>query len=138
MRIRSFKLRSTDGKDPHVRIVPATDEAGCPFEGPGVDLRGEAAARVFARAEPLFDAIRAFEPGIVIRTLSFDLDRPRLLATLEPTTPEADPRPRVVRLDQGPALSALAPLGLALAEELVEEARVMLAARAAREENGVG
>jgi len=126
VRIRSFKLRFTDG---HARVVPATDDAGCPFQGPGVDLRGERAEEAFRQAKPLVDALSAFEPGVVVRSLSIDVERGRLLATLLPTTPEADPRPRVVRIEGGGAMSALLPLAQRVADSLVDLARPVLAAR---------
>lgn len=91
-----FKLRIWDR---HVHAVAATDPEGEPFDGPGVDLRGEAADRAFEAAQPLWDLLHQLEPGIRVRSLSLHLERPRLLATLEPTTPEADDRPRVIRLD---------------------------------------
>ncbi|MDI3285770.1 hypothetical protein [Polyangium sp. 15x6] len=126
MQIRSFKLRVADR---HVRVVPKTDAEGCPFSGPGVDLRGERAAQALAAAGPLFEALASFEPGVVIRSLSFDFERERLLATLEPTTPDADPRPRVVRIDGGPALRSLLPCATALATSLSELAKPVLAER---------
>lgn len=126
MQIRSFKLRA---RDHHVRVVPATDHEGCPFSGPGVDLRGERAGQALEAARPLFAALAAFEPGVVIRSLSFDLERGRLLATLEPTTPESDARPRVVRIDGGPALQTLLPLAASLATSLSDIATPVLAAR---------
>jgi len=125
--LRSFKLRIADR---HVRIVPAEDERGCPFAGPGVDLRGEWAARALEAAAPVLCALRDLEPGIVIRSVSIDLERPRLLATLEPTTPEADPRPRVVRIDEGPALRAILDASGPLQRLLLEAAHRALAARA--------
>ncbi|MDI1476077.1 hypothetical protein [Polyangium sp. y55x31] len=126
MQIRSFKLRVADR---HVRVVPKTDAEGCPFSGPGVDLRGERAAQALTAAGPLFEALASFEPGVVIRSLSFDFERERLLATLEPTTPDADPRPRVVRIDGGPALRALLPLATTLATSLSALAAPVLAER---------
>jgi len=126
VRLRSFKIRV---EDIHVRVVPATDASGCPFSGPGVDLRGPSAEEAIRRAEPLFEALRSFEPGIVIRSLSVDLEKDRLLATLQPTTPDADERPRVVRIDGGPAMQSLMPLARSLAEALAELAKPVLAAR---------
>ncbi|MDI1435287.1 hypothetical protein [Polyangium sorediatum] len=126
MQIRSFKLRVADH---HVRVVPMTDAAGCPFAGPGVDLRGERAAQAFAAAGPLFEALASFEPGVVLRALSFDFERERLLATLSPTAPDADPRPRVVRIDGGPALQILLPLAAVLATTLAALAAPVLAER---------
>lgn len=93
-----FKLRPWDR---HVHAVAATGPDGERFEGPGVDMRGARAEEVFEAGEPLWAALQELEPGIRIRSLSLDLERPRLLATLEPTTPEADPRFRVIRLDAG-------------------------------------
>jgi hypothetical protein len=124
--LRSFKLRIADC---HVRIVPAKDERGCPFSGPGVDLRGEEALCAIEAAEPIARALRALEPGIVIRSVSIDLERPRLLATLAPTTPEADPRPRVVRIDDGPALRAILEASGPLQRLLLEAAYRAIAAR---------
>ena len=126
MQIRSFKLRVADR---HVRVVPKTDAEGCPFAGPGVDLRGERAAQAFAAAGPFFEALASFEPGVVLRALSFDFEQERLLATLSPTTPDADPRPRVVRIDGGPALQILLPLAAALATTLAALAAPVLAER---------
>lgn len=101
MELRSFKLRLADG---HARVVPRTDARGCPFSGPGVDLRGEEAADAFRAAAPLIAVLAHAEPGITVRSIAVDLERPRVTATLDPTTPGADPRPRVVRLDDGPLL----------------------------------
>jgi hypothetical protein len=130
--LRSFKLRIADR---HVRIVPAKDAQGCPFSGPGVDLRGEEAERAIAAGEPIASALCAMEPGIVIRSVSIDFERPRLLATLEPTTPEADPRPRVVRIDEGPALRAILEASRPLTHLLLEAAHRAIAARAPEPEN---
>jgi hypothetical protein len=94
--LRSFKLRVADA---HVRIVPATDDAGCPFAGAGVDLRGSEAEEAFRVAAPLLAALAEFEPGVVVRAVAVDVAARRVLATFE-----AIGRPRVVRLDTGPAL----------------------------------
>lgn len=101
LEILSFKLRFADE---HARVMPKTDARGCPFAGPGVDLRGEDAQRAFAAAKPLIALLAEAEPGVVVRSLSVDLAKPRLLCTLEPSTPEKDPRPRVVRIEEGPLL----------------------------------
>ena len=101
VRLRSFKLRFFDH---HTWIVPAIDNEGCAFAGPGVTLRGDEAARAFDLARPLLAALTRFEPGITVRAVSIDLERPRLLATLEPITPSRDARPRVVRADAGALL----------------------------------
>jgi hypothetical protein len=114
MHLRSFKLRLADR---HVRIVPKTDATGCPFAGPGVDLFDEAAAEAFRLAAPLLATLAEFEPGIAVRSLAVDLERPRLTATLH-----AEGRPRVVRIDAGPALTRLLDETPALAAYLAEAA----------------
>ncbi|APR84312.1 Hypothetical protein A7982_09661 [Minicystis rosea] len=101
MELRSFKLRFTDK---HVRAVPRTDARGCPFSGPGVDLRGSEAEAAFAAAAPMVAALAEAEPGIQVRSMAVDFERPRVTATLDPTTPDTDPHARVVRLDDGPLL----------------------------------
>jgi hypothetical protein len=115
LRLRSFKLRFFDG---HIHAVPATDARGCPFAGPGCDLRDERAAAVLDAAGPVLDVLREVEPGVVVRSLSLDLERRRLLATLEPPGGDAASgrtggsrgrlaagaaatRSRVVRIDAG-------------------------------------
>jgi len=119
--LRSFKLRFADG---HVRIVPETDAAGCPFAGPGVDLFGEAAEHAFQLAAPLLATLATFEPGISVRSLAVDLERPRLTATLH-----AEGKPRVVRLDGGPALNRLLDETPDLVAYLTEAAARALVAR---------
>lgn len=121
MRIRSFKLRLADG---HVRIVPATDATGCPFAGPGVDLFAGAAGEAFRLAGPLLAALAEIEPGIAVRSLAVDLEKPRLTATLH-----AEGRPRVVRIDAGPALTRLLATTDALASYLTGAVERALLAR---------
>jgi hypothetical protein len=79
-----------------VRAVPDRDEAGCPFAGPGVDLRGDEARAVFDLAGPIRAWLEAREPGVVLRSFSVDRSSRRVLITLEPRPGE---RPRVVRVD---------------------------------------
>ncbi|MEM9188124.1 MAG: hypothetical protein AAGF12_03025 [Myxococcota bacterium] len=95
--VRMFKLRMWDQ---HVHFVPDRDLAGEEFSEPGVDLRGDEAEGAFVAAAPLFDVLSELEPGIEIRSLSVDLPRVRLLATLHPRLGET--RPRVIRIDHGP------------------------------------
>lgn len=90
--LASYKLRFHDR---HVRAVPLTDAQGCPFSGPGVDLRGEDAEPIFAASAPLQAWLEAREPGIVLRSLSVDRKKERVLVTLE----EEGSRPRVLRFD---------------------------------------
>jgi hypothetical protein len=106
--------------------MPGTDAAGCPFAGPGVDLFGEAAQEAFRLTAPLLATLCSFEPGIAVRSLALDLERPRLMATLH-----AEGRPRVVRIDAGPALTRLLGEVPALVAYLAEAAERALAARSA-------
>lgn len=126
MELRSFKLRLADA---HARVVPRTDARGCPFSGPGVDLRGAEAEAAFRAAAPLLAALAAAEPGIVVRSIAVDLERPRVTATLDPTTPGADPRARVVRVDGGPLLDRLLEASGPAVETLTAAAARMLARR---------
>jgi hypothetical protein len=123
--IASFKLQIVERR---VRIVPARDESGCAFSGPGVDLVGDEAVQVLPLAAPLLAWLKAREP-VRVRSLSLDVGRGRLLVTLEA---EAGQRPRVVKIDPGIDASASAQL-VALAAPLVrrlgEIAAVKLAAR---------
>ncbi len=115
MKLRSFKLQRAERR---VRIVPSTGLDGCPFAGPGVDLIDAESDAAQALASPLFRGIEAFEPGVRIRSLSVDLDRMRLLVTLE-----APGRPRVVRMENpGTVERLLEPCG-ALLHALEEAAR---------------
>ena len=120
MRLRSFKLRLADR---HVRIVPKSDAADCPFAGPGVDPRGDAAEEAFPLASPLLATLVEFEPGIAVKSIAVDLERPRITATLH-----ADGKPRVVRLDAGPAVTRLLDATPALIEYLAEAANRALVA----------
>jgi hypothetical protein len=88
--IASFKLHFVG---PRVRIVPRRDPSGRPFAGPGIDLVGAEAAAAIAIAQPVMAWLQACEQ-VRLRTLSFDIDRARLLVTVE-----AEPRPRVIRID---------------------------------------
>jgi hypothetical protein len=88
--IASLKLNFFAGR---VRIVPARDLSGCPFAGPGVDLVGAEAARAIGVAAPIVAWLQQREP-LLVRTLSLDVPRGRLLVTIE-----GKPRPRVVRVD---------------------------------------
>ncbi len=125
MHLRSFKLRIADG---HVRIVPKTDAAGCPFAGSGVDLFDDAAQEAFRLATPLLATLAEFEPGVAVRSIAVDLERPRLTATLN-----TESGPRVVRIDAEPALERLLDETPALVTYLAAAAGLALIARAERE-----
>jgi hypothetical protein len=108
--IASFKLQLLERR---VRIVPEHDALGAPFAAPGVDLVGAEADAAIAEAAPLLAWLRAREP-VVVRTISLDVRRARLLATLDER-----PRPRVVRIDRAVDAGAC--------DELLERARPLLA-----------
>jgi hypothetical protein len=121
--VASFKLQIAERR---VRIVPARDASGCAFAGPGVDLVGDEAAATFGLAGPLLAWLEAREP-VRVRSLSLDVARRRLLVTVE-----ADPRPRVVKIDPGVDASAsdqLLVLALPLLRRLGEVAAAKLASR---------
>jgi hypothetical protein len=119
--LASYKLRFHEHR---IRAVPARDESGCPFAGPGVDLRGEEARALFALATPFREWLEAREPGVTLRSLSADRVAARVLVTLEPLA--GDQRPRVVRIDPphaGELLSAAAPLEAAIGALCMEKLR---------------
>lgn len=122
--LRSFKLRFSDL---HVRVVPATGADGCAFCGSGVDLTGAEAQAAFALAGPLLAAV-----GAGVRTLSVDLERPRLLATCAAGVGAGAPRGvRVVRIDDAQVLGALLAQVAPLLTLLAQTAAAHLAARLA-------
>ena len=124
--LASYKLRIHDA---HVRALPARDEAGCPFAGPGVDLRGETAHAILGDAAligPFRAWLEAREPGVTLRSVSVDLVARRVLITLEPMTP--DQRPRVVRIDPPHAEEVLASTA-ALENALIEACTLQLRRR---------
>jgi hypothetical protein len=88
--VASVKIRLRDG---HIRVVPGRGLDGCPFGGPGVDLFDDDAARVIAAAAPLLAGLATLEPGVLVRSISVDFGRSRVLATLE-----AEPKARVVHV----------------------------------------
>jgi hypothetical protein len=108
-----------------VRAVPARGPDGEPFSGPGVDLRGDDAARAIAAARPIVDWLGAREPGIVVRSISVRIAGPRVLVTLEPGP--NDPRPRALRFDP-PYADELRDAGRA-AEAVIAEACVRALSR---------
>jgi hypothetical protein len=132
MVLRSFKLRL---RDTHVRVVPKTDALGCPFSGPGADLFGADATEAFRLAAPMIALLISFEPGVVVRSMAVDLERPRVTATLDPTVPDADPRARVVRLDDGPMLRRLIDKADPVIDYLALAAARTLAARSRASED---
>lgn len=123
MALRSFKFQLRERR---VRIVPSTDPEGCPFSGPGVDRIGDESDALLPLLAPLLRGLEAFEPGIQVRSISVDLERLRLLATLE-----APGRPRVVRMDNATTVERLLTSCTALLEALDRSAQEALARRTA-------
>ena len=119
--LASYKLRF---HEQHVRALPAEGDDGCPFAGPGVDLRGEAAREIFALAAPMRAWLEAREPGIVLRSISVDRRRPRVLVTLD----NAGERPRVLRFDP-PYASELVEAAAGLERRLGEACAAAVRAR---------
>ncbi|MGO8999250.1 MAG: hypothetical protein ACLQVI_38485 [Polyangiaceae bacterium] len=122
--IASFKLRFIAK---HVRVVPAADARGCPFQGPGVDLFGEAAQEAFDLARPILGWIEALEP-VKMRTLGLDLRKRRFLGTVE----NEGSRPRVLVIDErsdAAAVDALIRLAAPLVARLGELAADRIQAR---------
>jgi hypothetical protein len=119
-KLASFKLNA---REVRVRIVPAQDARGCPFEGPGVDLVGEAARQAIAHAAPIRRWLESREPGVVLRSVSIDLRSRRVLVTIE-----GGPKPRVLRID-APASAELVDCARPLVEHLERAAAAALARR---------
>ncbi len=95
--LASYKIRIVDR---HVRAVPARTADGCPFAGPGVDLRGEDADAAIAAARPIVAWLEAREPGVVVRSISVRTDGPRVLVSTEPVAiAGGDTRPRALRFE---------------------------------------
>ena len=74
MRIASFKLRF---HETHVRILPAE------FDGPGVDVHGDAARACFELAQPMIEWLLQREPSVKLRAMSVDLKTRRVLVSFE-------------------------------------------------------
>lgn len=119
--LRSWKVRFEEGR---ARIVPRTFADGAPFEGPGIDVGGDELATVLPALAPVRTWVEGREPGTRVRSLSFDFDRGRALATLR----GADGRIVALRVDEEDdgALFALARTASAF---LAEAATKVLARR---------
>jgi hypothetical protein len=74
MRLTSFKLRF---HETHVRILPAD------FDGPGVDVHGDAARACFELAKPMIEWLLQREPSVKLRAMSVDLGTRRVLVSFE-------------------------------------------------------
>jgi len=95
------------------------------FEGPGVDLRGDEAERIIALAKPMIAWLEAREPGIVVRSLSVDRAKMRVLVTLE----QDGDRPRALRFDP-PSANEIVDAGARAEEVIAELAAIKIAKRA--------
>jgi hypothetical protein len=81
--LSSFKIRFHDR---HVRAVVKG------YDGPGVDLRGDAATQVIAAARPMIRWLEEREPGVDVRSIS--VNDARILVSLE-----SEPKPRALRIE---------------------------------------
>jgi hypothetical protein len=94
------------------------------FVGPGVDIRGQDAARILELAKPMIAWLEAREPGIVMRSLSVDRDKQRVLVTLE----QEGARPRALRFDP-PSATELIDAGARAEAAIGEAAAVRISKR---------
>lgn len=62
------------------------------FVGPGVDLRGEDAAKVMAAAAPMITWLAEREPGVDVRSIS--VNDARILVSVS-----SEPKPRALRIE---------------------------------------
>ncbi|MBL9107930.1 MAG: hypothetical protein JNM74_01615 [Myxococcales bacterium] len=100
MVLRSWKALFDERR---VRVVPRTVGPGVPFEGPGVDVLGDEAAGLFFHLRPIVEWFEGHEAGQVLRSVSFDLDKRRFLATLRPVDGRAGKSVVPCRIDEGSA-----------------------------------
>jgi len=108
-----------------VRAVPEVGLDGCAFGGPGVDIRGEAAARIMEAAATMVKWLDEREPGVKVRSISVRVrDGARVLVSLDPVPNTTDPRPRAMRFE-APFAEELREAGAA-AERAIEEATTEL------------
>ena len=98
------------------------------FAGPGVDLRGDDAGRILALAEPMIARLEAREPGIVMRSLSVDHAKQRVLVTLEPPPERDETRPRALRFDP-PSSTEIIDAGAEAERAIAEACAIRIAAR---------
>lgn len=94
------------------------------FDGPGVDLHGADAERAFALARPMIAWLEARESDIVMRSLSVDRAKERVLVTLE----QAGGRPRVLRFD-APFATELIAAGMEAEAAIAEACAIKIANR---------
>lgn len=94
------------------------------FAGPGVDLRGDDAERIIALAKPMIAWLEAREPGIVMRSLSVDHAKQRVLVTLE----EEGTRPRALRFDP-PSSTEIIDAGAEADRAIAEACAIKIEAR---------
>jgi hypothetical protein len=91
MKLASFKLRFFET---HVRIMPAD------FDGPGVDVHGDAARACFDLAKPMIEWLLQREPSVKLRAMSVDLGKRRVLVSFEDAHAVASVmRPIVLRIE---------------------------------------
>lgn len=125
MVLRSWKALFDERR---VRVVPRSVGAGVPFEGPGVDVLGDEAAGLFFHLRPIVEWFEGHEAGQVLRSVSFDLDKRRFLATLRPTDGRAGKAVVPCRIDEGTA-PELFDLGYLVGPAIVRAASIVLRRR---------
>jgi hypothetical protein len=120
MKLASFKLRF---HETHVRIVPLD------FDGPGVDVHGDAARACFDLAKPMIDWLLQREPSVKLRAMSVDLVKRRVLVSFEDVHAIATTlRPIVLRIEP-PESSELIDKAAPLMERLAVLAKDAIARR---------
>lgn len=108
--------------------MPRLGPSGAPFVGAGVDLLKERFDELTILCPPLFQWFLAREPGIQLRSLSFDFAMPRLLATYLPAGAAAGQKPFVMRVD-APEVHELLTLAGPLSDAARREALAVVALR---------
>lgn len=125
MVLRSWKALFDERR---VRVVPRSVGADVPFEGPGVDVLGDEAAGLFFHLRPIVEWFEGHEAGQALRSVSFDLDKRRFLATLRPTDGRAGKAVVPCRIEEG-AAPELFDLGYLVGPAIVRAATIVLRRR---------
>jgi hypothetical protein len=124
--LRSWKALFDERR---VRVVPRTVGDGVPFTGPGIDVLGDEASGLFFHLRPVVEWFEGHEAGQVLRSVSFDLEKRRFLATLRPVDGRAGKAVVPCRIDEGSA-PELFDLGHLVGPAIGRAAAIVLARRA--------
>ena len=122
--LRSWKAHFDERR---LRLVPRQGAGGEPFDGPGIDVLGPELEGVLVALDPVRAWIEAREIGAFVRSMSFDFDRGRALATLRFDEP-AKRQVHALRVDEAES-TALFDLARAASDVLGRAAAVVLARR---------